>query len=72
MEGENAAADNSQLASTLWIKKKRRPLIPVISLYKLSQRVKSSQKGNACRDKRINSSLYIGGIPYIDEIIELE
>jgi hypothetical protein len=40
-----------------WIPKKRRPLIPVISLHELSQSVKSSQKGNTCRDKTIDSSL---------------
>jgi hypothetical protein len=50
-----------------YIQKKRRPLIPVISLHELSQSVKSSQKGNLCRDKRINSSLYVrGGVPYIN------
>ena len=45
------------------IEKKRRALIPVISLYKLSQSMNSSQKENTCRDKRINSSLLLGGYP---------
>jgi hypothetical protein len=47
----------------IWIEKKRRALIPVISLYKLSQSIKSSQKENTCKDKRINSSLLLGGYP---------
>jgi hypothetical protein len=46
-----------------WIQKKRRPLIPVISLHELSQSVNSDPKRKCLAGKTINSSLLLGEYP---------
>jgi hypothetical protein len=47
----------------IWIEKKRRALIPVLSLHELSQSVNSDPKRKCLARERINSSLLLGGYP---------